>query len=282
MKRQYYVKNNRRIEVINNISEHFNNYASIIDLLHDLARMNTIFSNMNDLYQHNQQALKNLESAIERANKIYNETKKKPKTKKCSHDKQYQYCKQCNGSALCKSSHCETMGIKKYNGYCLSCCLEVCPDIEVLRNYKTKEKDVVSRITNHFKDYSWITDKKIADGCSKRRPDLLLDLTSHIIIIEIDEYKHLSYDSSSENKRIVELSRDVGHRPIVFIRFNPDTYIDNNGNKIKSCWKLNKQGVFFIADLTEWNHRISTLSGTIDYWIQNPSSKSVEVIQLFY
>jgi hypothetical protein len=282
MKREYYVKNNRRIEVINNISDHFIKYASIINLQHELRRTNTILYNMNDLYKHNQQALKDLDSAITRANKIYAETKKKPKTKKCSHDKQYQYCKQCGGSALCKVSHCETMGIKKYNGYCLSCCLEVCPDIEVLRNHKTKEKDVVERITNHFKDYSWITDKKIADGCSKRRPDLLLDLKSHIIIVEVDEKKHSSYDSASEKKRVVELSKDVGDRPIVFIRFNPDTYKDNNGKKVKSCWKLNKQGVFFIADLKEWNHRIQTLVETIEYWIQHPSSKPKEVILLFY
>jgi hypothetical protein len=273
---------NESITIVSNLSEKFWLNDQINLLRNELAMKDIVIIKMNELYQKNQQALKDLDSAIERVNKIHDETKKKPKTKKCSHDKQYQYCKQCNGSALCKSSHCETMGIKKYNGYCLSCCIEVCPDIEVLRNYKTKEKDVVARITNHFKDYSWITDKKIADGCSKRRPDLFLDLKSHIIIVEVDEHKHSSYDSSSENRRVVELSKDVGDRPIVFIRFNPDTYRDNNGNKVKGCWKLDKQGMLFIADLKDWNHRIQTLTENIKYWIHNPSSKSVEVIQLFY
>ena len=67
-------------------------------------------------------------------------------------------------------------------------------------------------------------DKKIQDGCSTRRPDLFLDLGYQIIIIEIDENQHIDYDCSCENKRIMELSQDVGHRPIVFIRFNPDDY----------------------------------------------------------
>jgi len=38
----------------------------------------------------------------------------------------------------------------------------------------------------------------------------------------------------------MEISQDLEFRPIVFIRFNPDSYTDKNGNKIKSCWKINK------------------------------------------
>ena len=38
-----------------------------------------------------------------------------------------------------------------------------------------------------FSDYTWISDKKIYDGCYKRRPDLLLDLGYQVIIIEVDE-----------------------------------------------------------------------------------------------
>ena len=50
-------------------------------------------------------------------------------------------------------------------------------------------------------------------------------------IVEIDENQHIEYDCSCENKRIMELSQDVGHRPIIFIRFNPDDYL-NYENKI--------------------------------------------------
>ena len=67
-------------------------------------------------------------------------------------------------------------------------------------------------------------------------------MATHVIIIEVDENKHNSYDCICENKRLMQLSKDIGHRPIVFIRFNPDKYVDSEGNTIKSCWRLNKSG----------------------------------------
>jgi hypothetical protein len=202
----------------------------------------------------------------------------------CNHGKVKSYCKSCGGSALCKTPFCETIGHKKYEGYCLSCCVQVCPEIQVSRNYKTKEKDVVDRLLQHYKDFTWIADKTIKDGCSKRRPDLLLDLGSHIIIVEVDENKHSAYNSSCENKRLMELSQDVGHRPIVFIRFNPDSYTDETGIKISSCWIPNKYGVLTVPQSKEkeWNHRIETLLGQIDNWVKNTTEKTIEIIQLFY
>ena len=185
---------------------------------------------------------------------------------------------------MCKSSWCEKSGTKKYNGYCLNCCIHICPEIQVSRNYKTKEKDVVDRMKENFPNFHWVSDKIIKDGCSKRRPDLLVDLGSHIIIIEIDENKHTDYECICENKRLMEISKDVGHRPIVFIRFNPDDYIDSEGIKIKSCWKMNKLGVLQILNTkkNEWEERINILKTQIQYWIDNPSNKTIEIIELFY
>ena len=60
---------------------------------------------------------------------------------------------------------------------------------------------------------NWISDK-IINGCSKRRPDLVLDLLYQIVII--DENQHIDYDCSCENKRIMELSQDIAHRPIIY------------------------------------------------------------------
>jgi hypothetical protein len=202
----------------------------------------------------------------------------------CEHNKAKTRCKICGGSELCKSEWCETLARKKYNGYCLPCCIQVCPEIKVARNYKTKEKEVVDRIKEIFPDLTWIADKKIQDGCSNKRPDLLVDLGTHILIMEVDENKHSNYDCSCENKRLMELSKDVGHRPIVFIRFNPDSYIDSTGKKIKSCWKLNKLGIMCIDknNIKNWNDRISNLLEQVQYWIKNPSEKMIEIIELFY
>ena len=107
---------------------------------------------------------------------------------------------------------------------------------------------------------------------------------SHIIIVEIDENKHTDYDCSCEHRRLMELSQDLHHRPIVFIRFNPDDYETPEGVYVKSCWKLNKLGVMQIMKTkqTEWNARIDTLKQQIQYWIDNPIEKTIEIVELFY
>ena len=51
----------------------------------------------------------------------------------------------------------------------------------------------------------------------------------------------------------MELSKDLQHRPIVFIRFNPDDYTNQAGEKIKSCWKLNKLGVLQVVKTKKMN-----------------------------
>ena len=159
------------------------------------------------------------------------------------------------------------------------------PDKPVARNYKTKETAVAEHIKTKYSQFEWITDKKVQDGCSRRRPDLLLDLGYQVIIIEIDENQHTDYDCSCENKRTMQLSQDVGHRAIVFIRFNPDDYMDG-GKKVGSCWGLNKLGICNVKKTKkkEWEERLHALSSQVDYWIdeKNKTDKTVEVVQLFY
>ena len=204
----------------------------------------------------------------------------------CEHNKQKSQCKQCGGSALCKNDWCEVRASKKYEGYCMPCFVNNPEnrDKPAMRNYKTKEKTVVDAILQKYKNFHWICDKRVADGCSKRRPDLLLDVGSHIIIIEVDENKHSSYECSCENKRLMELSKDLYHRPIVFIRFNPDSYKKSDGILVKSCWKLNKTGIISIMKTKEkeWLLRIETLLSQIQYWLDNPTTKTIEIIELFY
>ena len=158
----------------------------------------------------------------------------------CEHDRVRSQCKECGGSALCKSKWCETFGNKKYDGYCLYCYANLFPDKQLVRSYKTKERAVVDYIKNTFDSCDWLCDKKMSDGCSKRRPDMLLDLGLQVVIIEVDENQHADYDCTCENKRLMELSNDVGNRPIIFIRFNPDGYQNEHGERIPSCWSVNR------------------------------------------
>ena len=84
---------------------------------------------------------------------------------------------------------------------------------------------------------------------------------------------------------MLEISRDLGHRPIVFIRFNPDKYIEN-GKSITSCWGMNKNGFCVVkkSKKKEWEFRLNSLKEQVQYWInpQNKTNKTIEIIQLFY
>ena len=205
-------------------------------------------------------------------------------------DKIRNYCSKCKKEGMinlkdpkCKSDWCITLSNKKYHGYCCYCFMHLFPDKQVSRNYKTKEKYVVDYIKEQFKEIDIIADKQIHGGCSKRRPDILIDLGHQIIIVEIDENQHINYDCSCENKRIMELSQDVGHIPIIFIRFNPDDYKINLKN-ITSCWRQGKHGIYTIKKCKqeEWNERLIILKEQINYWLINKTSKLIEIIQLFY
>jgi len=185
----------------------------------------------------------------------------------------------------CKTYLCSTLVKEKYDGYCLFCYMNMFPDKPVSRNYKTKEYSVVEYVKSKYPTLTWIADKIIDGGCSKRRPDLLLDLGDQIVIVEVDENQHIDYDCSCENKRIMELSQDLGHRPIVFIRFNPDDY-DKNGTNITSCWGQDKKGICVVkkSKKDEWMQRLHVLEEHINYWINplNKTNKTIEIIQLFY
>ena len=110
-----------------------------------------------------------------------------------------------------------------------------------------------------------------------------LHCAPQVLIIEVDENQHKAYDCLCENKRIMELSQDVGHRNLVFIRFNPDEYI-TNGVKVESCFLRTKLGFLVIPKVKqpEWNHVLSVLKDTIEYWIKDKTNKTIETIELFY
>ena len=188
-------------------------------------------------------------------------------------------------SKTCRSTWCNTNTNKsKYDGYCMFCYVNLFPDKAVARNYKTKEKAIADFVLEKFSQFTWTSDRRVQDGCSRRRPDLLLDLGYQVVIVEIDENQHIDYDCSCENKRLMEISQDIGHRPLVFIRFNPDSYVNRNNEIVKSCWKANKTGIFIInkEKNEEWTNRLNALSEQIEYWSTNKTEKTVEIVHLYY
>ncbi len=200
----------------------------------------------------------------------------------CEHSKYRSECIQCVGSKICRSCKSK-QGSSKYDKLCVTCAIQA--GYAVKRNYKTKELSMVEFITEHT-DVDWVNDKAYDLGCSNKRPDMVCDLGSHILIIECDENKHKHGDYTCENKRIMELSQDFSenniHRPIVVMRFNPDSYVDSNNQKIESCWKVGKDGILRIKNKDNWDLRLNKLLETTHHYISNKPIKDVTFEFLFY
>lgn len=181
-------------------------------------------------------------------------------------------------------SCCDTRGNKNYDGYCVMCYVKLFPNEPRTRNYKTKEFKVNEFIKENYKDITLLFDKVVPDGCSKKRPDIYMDMGSHSIIVEVDENQHNGYENICENKRTMLLFNDLGNRPLVFIRFNPDDYYNKNGELIKSCWSLSKKRIAIInrTKKEEWKNRLNTLKDYINYYINNEPSKELEIKNLYY
>jgi hypothetical protein len=145
----------------------------------------------------------------------------------------------------------------------------------------TKEKVVLKIILKIFPTQKWQYNTIISKGRSLKRPDMFVDLTSHMIIVEIDENAHRYYNEEDEKTRIISISRDAGNKPCVFIRFNPDGYCNASGEKILSCWEINNKSIRYIKNKYNWKTRINTLIQTIKYW-NNKIPKKTKVIKLFY
>lgn len=105
-------------------------------------------------------------------------------------------------------------------------------NIKGVTNRGVKEKNVLKCLTQLSNVTGLplpINDQKIGDGCSKRRPDFYYkDFTDTFsLVVEVDEHQHSRYSCSIEGemRRIITLyEEDSGGFPLLFIRFNPDSY----------------------------------------------------------
>lgn len=200
----------------------------------------------------------------------------------CVHNKRKEYCNDPNcggGSALCCVPGCDKMFIKKFRGHCYTCFISVFPEEKIHKNYKTKEFAVVSYIKNEFPDMAFTNDKIIQGGSSLFRPDIFIDLITYVIIVEVDEHAHNGYNETKEQGRIDNILVDVAHRPIVFIRFNPDS------NSIgPSCWTYDSEGKAVVKAkcAKEWQDRLEELKTKIGFWKNTIPDKKIVLIKLFF
>ena len=150
--------------------------------------------------------------------------------------------------------------------------------MDIPRRYKMREHHLRDALKTEFPEVHMVFDKKVDNGCSRRRPDVRIEQLTHSIIVECDENQHRNY--SCENKRTMELFRDLGNRPMVLIRFNPDSYVRGE-TSVEGCFKKTKSGAVSIRK-KEWNRRIAELTNTIHHYLHDIPSKEVEEVRLFY
>jgi hypothetical protein len=101
-----------------------------------------------------------------------------------------------------------------------------CDDYHVKRVHKAKEKfvgDFLEKAGFVFES----EDKIIVNGCSKYRPDFIIDYLLFKVVLEVDENQHQGYDENCEIGRMKQIFHDFGGTPVLFIRYNPDNYVDH-------------------------------------------------------
>lgn len=148
----------------------------------------------------------------------------------------------------------------RFKGYCETCYYYLNPELQRIRHFKARERAVMEFIKEdeELSEYTWIFDRVIAGGISHRRPDAFLDLDSHVIIVEVDENAHdmVHYKTPCELQRTEQLFTDVAYRPVTLIRFNPDSYIDDDNTVIPSCFRQNGKDPPHVADTKAWDKRL--------------------------
>jgi hypothetical protein len=211
----------------------------------------------------------------------------------CIHGKQRSICKECGGSQICihgkirptctpsrACKNCEHTYVApsyRFHPYCFTCYCLLNPDEEIPRKYKLKEHHFREFLTEEYKEVKLIFDKRV--GESNRRPDVLIPFGEYNIVIEVDENQHRGYDC--ENRRTMEIFQDLGNKPMVVIRLNPDCYLDSFGKRVPSCFKITKT-VGWKRDETEWKRRLDIVKEHIDYYMRNNPEKELTLLYLFY
>lgn len=206
----------------------------------------------------------------------------------CQHDKRKDRCIECDPNKACPE--CKSILSDKRNlcyPLCQACFCNKYPDHEKSTLYKIKERYLRDELRERFpnKDINMIFDKAVNGGCSGRKPDVMIDLLTHTVIIECDEHQHRNYEC--ENRRTMELYTDLGNRPLVMIRFNPDKYTHDN-KQIEGCFKplINIEDIhkkkFYDINNKEWKRRVDILQEVIKEYIDVVPDKAITEIKLFY
>lgn len=132
---------------------------------------------------------------------------------------------------------------------------------------------------NIIKKYGF-KEERYVKGTMRMHIDFSLKLLDRFIEIEIDPFKHKSYNKENELYRMYKIKK-VNGKLTIFLRFNPNEYNNYNGKECKSA--INYKNGEWIIDKEEMDKRLNTLLERIKYWM-DPKNKIPEKIyeKLYY
>ena len=189
------------------------------------------------------------------------------------------YCNQCKTSDMiniidkCKNELCISTGNVKYKYYCTFCYQHLFPDDEATKNIrlKTKENYVRDFLKETFEGF--IHDIPLWSGncdCShRRRIDFRKLIGNTLLCVEVDEFQHKRYKEKEEEIRYDDLFMLHGGK-FVFIRFNPDKFVNQNETEKNPYMKLRMETL-----KNEIYKQISRINN-------DENTELLEIVYLFY
>jgi hypothetical protein len=137
--------------------------------------------------------------------------------------------KKCRGN-ICLG----TSANPKYKGYCSHCYQHLFPNDSLTLQMRSKTKEIAIRDFINLNFEGFQHDKPLWTGncdCThRRRIDFRKLIGNTLLCIEVDENQHKRYVKSDEEIRYDDLFMIHGGK-FIFIRFNPDPFINKLGTK---------------------------------------------------
>ena len=153
------------------------------------------------------------------------------------------HCKKCKKlhmvdvkNPVCKSEHCETRSNPEYDWYCTHCFQNLFPFDERTQNIRAKTREIAVRdfLVTRYGDM-FVHNQSLFTSCDcdhRRSVDFRRIIGCTMLAVEVDEGQHKgkSYRTDTE-ARYNDLAMAFGGK-WVFIRFNPDSYVDADGKRV--------------------------------------------------
>ena len=129
-------------------------------------------------------------------------------------------------------------------------------------------------------DQKYRYDVTVDGGCSRYRPDWMLDCFTHVLIVECDE-SHDQYCQEGEVNRIQALAFDVAFRPIILIRFNPKPLftrkkMSNGGMRLLRTDRFESSMRELADRIRYWKSTVATVSKQENLWFRTPPIDAFE------